>query len=227
MRISNLFIICFFAFPSVSKAQTLRYFEFRFLGSSPEWRDTSIVAATKDSTVIADVLSEIASTTHKHIKGSIIAGHGGYNNNATHAFNWHFTESAWHLEQFSEEVCDGRAYSDVHSDTAYWIGFLGYFCGWSYQPVREILSAGIVVPDISSAPVAYPNPASGDIGFSFADHVRYRQIILMNSDGKSLRSVPAEDQHVRCSLHNIPPGVVVYRIDIGGVTVSIGRFASL
>lgn len=130
------------------KSQSIRYFEFRMLApSQPEWRDTVIIAGTSTQSVIADVLSEIANTTHKHIKGPIASGNGGHNNNASHNFKWHFKVNQWYLEQFSEEVCDGRAFSDVDSDTAYWIGFLGYFCGWSYQPKREVFISGSTIED--------------------------------------------------------------------------------
>ncbi len=40
--------------------------------------------------------------------------------NATHEFKWRYNQTDWQLTDISIEIYDGRPYSDVDSDTAYW-----------------------------------------------------------------------------------------------------------
>lgn len=158
---------------SAPAAQTIHYFEIGFKNLPPgvEWRDTSFVVAASDPVLLAEIAAELAKPVaeRRHVSGSLAGGNGGHNRNGTFWFSWHFPVDQWSLADFSIEVCDGRPYTDVEQDTAYWIGNLGQFCPWSSYVRREISPStkatepGQVVRAFENA----PNPAGFETEFIY------------------------------------------------------------
>jgi len=133
-----------FVFFAGAEAQT-RYFEFRVECGHGNWQDTSFLAAASDPALIAEFLNEVEKPfeQRRFINGLISYGDGGYNRNAGHRFLWHFIPDQWAFAEMAVEVCDGCPYTDVDSDTAYWVGNIGYFCSWSARPVREVFLTSV------------------------------------------------------------------------------------
>ena len=146
----------------ISLSQTMRYFEFTFQPViANEWRDTSFIAATSNQSVIDSVLVDLLKPLNqrRHINGPIISGNGGYNHNSTHWFLWRHIPSQWNLQNYSIEVCDGRPYSAVDLDTAYWFNFK-YFCPWGSKPSREVFFTSINESSIDIDLSIFPTPAN-------------------------------------------------------------------
>lgn len=155
------------AFGFTIHAQTMRYFEFSTDCGHGRWQDSSFIAATDDPAVITALLEQLAlprGERNRFISGAIDHGDGGHNHNAGHAFRWHFVPNEWSLAEAAMEVCDGCPYSDLDSDTAYWIGLIGAYCPWSGFPAREVNApTGIETPAFLPELTIYPNPASGQL----------------------------------------------------------------
>lgn len=90
---------------------------------SDEWRDTSFIVATANRELIQQIETELQRPVlrRKIVSVMLAPGSGGYNKNATHEFKWHFKENDWQLAETTIEIYDGRPYSDVDTDTAYWL----------------------------------------------------------------------------------------------------------
>ncbi len=186
MKFMTVFLATFL-FINLLHSQTMRYFE--LVGQNlptEEWRDSAYVVAASDSALLAEIAYELSLPLEqrRHVNGPIAAGDGGFNRNSDFRFDWHTQPNQWAFADFSVEVCDGRAYSDVNSDTAYWIGVLGYFCGWSYRVVREI-SAPVSIPE-PGAPMGdfrpiVPNPANDEVLFSWSQ-VAHIEVVLHVTD---------------------------------------------
>lgn len=136
MRNYAILIIACFAISCGSSApgsSRLSYYEVGFKGTPTDWRDTSFVVATSSASLIAKIDSQLKLPFDQRqlVTGALVAGDGGYNKNATHAFKWHFVETDWDLTDMAIELCDGRPYSDVDKDTSYWINTVKRFCPWN------------------------------------------------------------------------------------------------
>lgn len=171
-NICGILIILFSLLVNESYAQ-VKCYRFSLTAQSPDWRDSSCVACTSDPDVIADVNQQLSipfMQRNKHINGAIAAGNAYVNKNAHYNFLWHFKVNEWSLREMSMEVCDGRPYSDVDLDTAYWLNTIGFFCPWSSIVAAEIPATGL--RNISGGYVdiaLYPNPASDKVSVAFAE----------------------------------------------------------
>ncbi len=160
--IYGILIILFSLFVNESYAQ-VKCYRFSLTAQSPDWRDSSCVACTSDPNVIADVSQQLSIPflqRNKHINGAIAAGSASVNKNAHYNFLWHFKVNEWSLREMSMEVCDGRPYSDVDLDTAYWFNTIGFFCPWSSIVAEELTTVNIrsIQGELTGMAI-YPNPA--------------------------------------------------------------------
>lgn len=123
-----------------STEPALRYFKVGIDHETADWRDSAFVVATKDLRLLKLVEEQLQLQVaqRKMVTGALLPGNAGYNFNASHQFLWHFDEGNWSLADFSAEVYDGRPYTDVDQDTAYWNGNLGRFAPWSSYIEKEI-----------------------------------------------------------------------------------------
>ena len=130
------------------------------------WKDTSCVAFTSDPAVIADVNGQLSmpfGDRTRIINGEIAGGSAGINKNGPHEFLWHFVMNKWTLTDFSPEVCDGRAHTDVDGDTAYFFNNVGRYCPWTSRVAEELDALNIQDTKHGSAYVAiYPNPVKDE-----------------------------------------------------------------
>jgi hypothetical protein len=176
----------------VTFAQT-RYFEFTFRpANTSDWRDSSFIAATSDQNVIDSVLADIQKPLieRKHIHGPIEAGNEGYNHNATHWFLWHFIPYGWNLVENSVEVCDGRPFSDVDSDTSYWFNTVIYFCPWGIRVSRKVFISGVDGNQLSASAInIYPDPATNYLTIEMQ---RNAQIEIINIEGQIIKSIASD-----------------------------------
>lgn len=142
----------------------VKCYRFSLVLQGTDWRDTSCVACTSDPDVIADVNSQLSkqfADRNKHINGAITAGNASVNKNAHYNFLWHFKVNEWSLREMSMEVCDGRPYSDIDLDTAYWFNTIGFFCPWTSIVAEELTTVNIpdMKGDIGNMAL-YPNPTA-------------------------------------------------------------------
>lgn len=116
-----------------SSPAKLTYYQVGFKGDLEDWRDTSFVVATADTAIInaADKQLLLPVEERQLVTGTLVAGSGGYNKNATHEFKWHLKEDSWHTTDMSIELYDGRPYSDVDSNFVYWRDTVKGFAPWS------------------------------------------------------------------------------------------------
>jgi len=161
-RIISILVFLSAIFSDESYAQ-VKCYRFSLVLQGTDWRDTSCVACTSDPDVIADVnnqLSKQFADRNKHINGAIAAGNASVNKNAHYNFLWHFKVNEWSLREMSMEVCDGRPYSDIDLDTAYWFNTIGFFCPWTSIVAEELTTVNIpdMKGDIGNLAL-YPNPA--------------------------------------------------------------------
>ncbi|HEY9176462.1 MAG TPA: T9SS type A sorting domain-containing protein [Flavipsychrobacter sp.] len=159
----SFFGIFFFLFVTITATAQVKCYRFYLDNQSPDWRDTSCVACTSDPAVIADVTNQLNKPRlerNRHINGTIVAGNALVNKNASHSFLWHFKVNEWALSDFSMEVCDGRPYSDVDADTAYWLNTVRAFCPWLSMVAEELTTANIrnIQGELTGMAI-YPNPA--------------------------------------------------------------------
>jgi len=195
-------------------AQTTRYFEFTTSCGSGKWQDTSFIASVSDPIVIDTVLANLARPAGQRnfISGPIDYGNGGFNHNADHWFLWHFKKDQWDLAESAIELCDGCPYSDIDSDTAYWIGQIGFYCPWSGIPVREVSDPTGVdhLQDMDLDIQVYPNPVRDILRIRMKDvHATPVFLVIYNSLGQSVYSTnikqPAEV--VELDISGIDPGI--------------------
>jgi len=215
--ISLLFICTAF---SALRAQT-RYFEFVTTCGHGDWRDTSFIAATDRISLIDSVLLELNKPyeIRNFISGTIAAGNAGYNRNATHWFKWHFVPGEWRLAEFAVEVCDGCPYTDVDSDTSYWLRTIGFFCPWSGRPVREVTH---LMPVDEPAPidaiVVYPNPAVERIRLAGLP-AGGATLRVFDATGAEVRSFTAGGQTAELDLNGLPGGIYFLHVHDGHSTI--------
>lgn len=159
----RFFIFSILLFSTSLVAQPMRCFEFTVACGHNNWQDTSFVACASNPAVVDSVLANLQRPmqNRKFISGPIASGNGGFNINAGHSFRWHFVPNQWELAEFAIELCDGCPFTDVDTDTAYWLGTVQSFCPWSSKPVREVSAPSSTQELVSSDTfIIYPNPAS-------------------------------------------------------------------
>ncbi len=176
-------------FISTASFAQLRAFQFSMPGTS-DWRDTSLIALTSNQSVIDSVLADLSRpyAQRRMISGNITYGHGGHNHNAGHWFLWHFIPGSWTLADNAIELCDGRPYSDVDADTAYWVRTVGMFCPWNSKPVKEVFNiTGLGQLSENTFLSVMPNPAKGSLTIT-ALLTRPVQLRVTDAMGKEVLS---------------------------------------
>ena len=133
-------VVNFYSCKKDSTTTRFRYFEVGFNANAAEWKDSSFVVAANDNALISEIETQLTLPVaqRKIVSGDLVIGNGGYNNNASYQFKWHFKEDAWQLTQLSIEIYDGRPYSDVDNDLDYWINTVKRFAPWGSYIKRKI-----------------------------------------------------------------------------------------
>ena len=108
------------------------YYQVGFRSSPADWRDTAFTVRTNNAALIqkADAQLALPVAQRQIVFGELATGNGGYNKNVSFAFNWHFKEESWDLVDITAEIYDGRPYTDVHLNTAYWQETMTRFGSW-------------------------------------------------------------------------------------------------
>jgi hypothetical protein len=116
------------------------YYEIGFQNGMTDWRDSSFVVATANPSLISaiNVQLSLPVSQRKIVNGLLLPGNGGYNKNASHQFKWHLKENAWHLDELSIEIFDGRPYNDIDINIDYWLDTVKRFAPWGSYIKREI-----------------------------------------------------------------------------------------
>ena len=116
------------------------YYEVGFDTDNANWRDTAIIVRTNNAQLIqkADAQLALPVAERQIVLGELKSGSGGYNKNAAHEFKWHFEESSWDLVDVTVEIYDGKPFTDVDTDTAYWLGTVKRFGAWSSYIRRRL-----------------------------------------------------------------------------------------
>lgn len=116
------------------------YFEVGFKNAVSDWRDSAFVVATSSPQLIqqAEAQLQLPVQQRQIVFGKLKAGSGGYNRNAAHIFKWHFKEDEWSFVDNTIEIYDGRPYSDVDSDTAYWLNTMTRYGSWGSYIRRRL-----------------------------------------------------------------------------------------
>ncbi len=218
-------------FAQFLSAQAMRYFESTHRDQQPgdDWRDSAYVVATNDPALLAQIAIDLALPVgeRRHINGPIGGGDGGFNRNASFWFSWHHVPNQWALAEVSIELCDGRPYKDVEADTAYWVGVVGQFCGWSYCVSREI-SAPVSTPEPPEQGVGirsvFPNPAAvgatlSIAGTGIADGVFVLQDVL----GRVVFENQIIDNQILLDKSRLTAGVYFFKIMAQGQLVGSGK----
>lgn len=212
----KLFLLFALALCALAQAQTTRYFEFRVACGHGNWQDTSFIVAATNPVLVASVLYELNQPMgqRKIVGGPITHGHGGHNHNASHWFLWHFVPDQWSLADVAIEVCDGCPYTDVDSDTAYWISNLGDFCPWSGQPVREVTEPlSVTEPDPLEAVLLYPNPAKNKVHLNLYGQT-VSQVSVYDALGKPVLQVSSSSV-TDFDVSTLPAGLYVLHLQNG------------
>lgn len=206
--------ILFFSF--IGKAQTLRFFEFSTTNCGHgNWQDTTFIASTSNQATIDSVLANMARPLNQRnfINGPIYYGNGGHNHNANHWFLWHFIPNQWNLVELAIELCDGCPYTDVDTDTAYWVGTVGQFCPWSGRPVREVLDPALplntLTPDEDVT--FFPNPAKNEIVLTWTGLNKFN-VSIYNSMGQELYSTSLFEHKNSLNISNLATGLYFLKI---------------
>ena len=142
LLVSSFIILLLIAIISCKKdkVDNLSYYEVGMKNNSDEWRDSSFVVATANLELIQQIDAQLQQPVlqRKMVFGTLAPGSGGYNKNATHEFKWHFNEDEWELAEVTIEIYDGRPYSDVDADTAYWLQTVKRFSPWGSYIRKKI-----------------------------------------------------------------------------------------
>ena len=151
------------------KSQTIRYFEFRQpLGFTDTF--TSFIVATSDSITISNVLNDITLPIddRRFISGNVTNGSGGFNNNGTNWYSWHYITNEWQLTVANVEYCDGIS-SNIGNNPAVIAGDTIYFCPWDSYPYKEVYNTVLSIEDLNSdfQIKIYPNPSTHKIYFEW------------------------------------------------------------
>lgn len=120
----------------------LRYYQVGMKYTPEDWRDSAFVVATKNQNLIKEIEAQLKLPVaqRRMVTGALVPGNGGYNKNASHEFKWRFDENDWQFTDMSIEIYDGRPYSDVDSDTTYWLHTMKRFAPWSSYIAKEVNS---------------------------------------------------------------------------------------
>ncbi|HEU4554772.1 MAG TPA: hypothetical protein VFS25_18130 [Chitinophaga sp.] len=107
-----------------------------------QWQDTAFVVAVADTntTLIAEINAQLAlpaDQRNKIVAGTLVAGDGGYNTNASHHFKWHLDENDWQLTNMTIELSDGLPYTDVDMHYSYWMERVKRFTPWASYIKKE------------------------------------------------------------------------------------------
>ena len=141
-KILSSLCLLFLALTSCDKKQDvqLNYYQVRVKNATADWRDSSFIIATANPQLMAEAEAQLKKpvSERKMVSGALLRGNGGYNKNAGHAFKWRFREDNWSFTEASIEIYDGRPYSDVDSDTAYWFGNMKHFAPWNSYVAKKI-----------------------------------------------------------------------------------------
>ena len=141
-----ILIVIFFAIAMTAcskdddKQENFIYYEVGFDTDNANWRDTAIIIRTNNAAMIqkADAQLVLPVPERQIVLGELKSGSGGYNKNAAHEFKWHFDEYTWDLVDMTVEIYDGKPFTDVDSDTAYWLGTVKRFGAWSSYVRRRL-----------------------------------------------------------------------------------------
>ena len=116
------------------------YYEVGFKDPVSDWRDSSFIVATSNPQLIQQATAQLNRPISERqiVFGKLQAGSGGYNRNASHLFKWHFKEDDWSFVDVTIEIYDGRPYSDVDSDTAYWLNTMTRYGSWGSYLKRKL-----------------------------------------------------------------------------------------
>ena len=138
--ISFALLIMIYSCKKDSGHSPLHYYEVGFKSNTADWRDSSFIVATTNDSLISEIETQLSLpvSQRKIVTGQLIPGNGGYNKNASYEFKWRFKEDNWELTEISAEIYDGRPYSDVDTDTDYWLNTVKRFAPWSSYIKREI-----------------------------------------------------------------------------------------
>jgi hypothetical protein len=119
----------------------LRYFEVGIVDITADWRDSSFIVATANPHLIEQIQVQLSVPVNqrKILNGALRKGNAGYNNNGSHSFSWHFNEDDWQFTDFSIEIYDGRAYSDLDLNPDYWHDTVKRFSPWNSYIRKEII----------------------------------------------------------------------------------------
>ena len=151
------------------QSQTIRYFEFRQpLGFTGTF--TSFIVATSDTIAISDVLNDITLPIddRRFISGNVTNGSGGFNNDGTNWYSWHYITNEWQLTYANVEYCDGIS-SNIGSNPAVIAGDTIHFCPWDSYPYQEVFNTGLSIEDLNSdfQIKIYPNPSTDKVFFEW------------------------------------------------------------
>jgi hypothetical protein len=197
-------------------AQTFRYFQFKTTCGHGNWQDSSFIAAASDLGLIDSVMANLSRPLNqrKFINGLIDHGNGGFNHNAAHWFSWHFIPDQWDLVELAMEVCDGCPYTDLDSDTAYWIGNIGRFCPWTGVPVKEVSSPVLQAGQIScrAGGNVYPNPARDRLNIK-CNKTKGTFVEIFNSVGRIYTASSFYSQEITIDLSQFSPGLYFVKIN--------------
>ena len=118
----------------------LRYYEVGMTNEPVDWRDSSFVVATANAQLIKEIDEQLKLPVaqRKIVNGALEAGSANYNNNSSHSFKWHINENDWNLTEVSIEIYDGRPYSDLDLNPAYWLDTVKRYAPWNSYIKREI-----------------------------------------------------------------------------------------
>ncbi|MCB0518059.1 MAG: T9SS type A sorting domain-containing protein [Lewinellaceae bacterium] len=218
----NIAVLLIFLFQTGLTAQTTRYFEFSLICGHGNWQDTSLIAATDDPAVIADVLEDISKPfeERRFIIGPIAYGHGGHNHNAGHWFLWHFVPNEWSLTEAAFEVCDGCPFTDVDGDTAYWVGSLGQFCPWAGKPAREVdMPTNVDEPNATGSFYLYPNPAAGRV-FFYRENPAMLNVTIFDATGRMMLQQAISPENQSLGIGHLTPGLYFVKSQSGDTFVT-------
>ncbi|TYB79470.1 T9SS type A sorting domain-containing protein [Bizionia myxarmorum] len=196
------------------KSQTIRYFEFRQPFNTTF---TSFIVATSDPMVINDVLNDIALpiADRRFISGNITNGDGGFNNDGTNWYSWHFITNQWLLTSSNVEYCDGIS-SAIGNHPSVIAGNIFYFCPWNSYPYQEISNPVLSTIDFDTNIQIniYPNPASDIIYFELTSS-NYLEIEILNMMGQHIISTKLTKQNNIIDVSNLRNGLYLINLSEG------------
>lgn len=208
----------------IGKAQKIRYFEFSTTCGHGNWQDETFIAATSNQELIDRVFANITRPLNERdfINGTIDYGNGGHNHNESHWFLWHFIPNQWDLVELAIEVCDGCPYTDIDSDTTYWVGNIGRFCPWGGRPVREVLDPlGINEPIFKNEISLFPNPAKNILNLEW-NSLNTISVTIYNSISQKLSTTLLSNQNKVIDISELKNGLYILKI-IDGSKIKIKK----